>query len=708
MAAASLCATWLVFIEYLPPFQAAGFHGDLAGYHFPLFSYAWQELRQGRIPWWDPVMYCGISYAGITQEGLAYPPNWLLFAAARLGRGMTQKSLEVLLMLHLWAGFLFCFGWLRARTGSRIAASVGAAAFALGGMPLSQSQHLGVVCCYVWIPLGLWAVERARKDGSIRPWLTLSLAGAMAFLAGYPSTFLALVLCVACWAAAGARGVRDGLASAASLAFSMLLAAAQLLPTLQANLARVPEKSYSGGLPEGAFTYALLFLPNFFDSARPAMGVEAWRDYFYLGGTMVFGLGCLLASALLRRAPSALAQPLLTIGAAIVLMHNPFGLVDAVVSLWPALAGVLREYNLFPCVTVAACCLGAEGIAWLLASKPVELPRWAAPATAGLALAWCARLLWIWVPGGLEFASGWWTALDAAASAALAGGLVLAIGAGRWPRAAAALLVLLTISELKSFGTNRRFSAESGHPDKRYRALRDMRTGGHLMAGMEQSVFELLRADRWRRVIVLDGIHPIELHHYGLATPQGFEATLPRRYREKVDGYVRWRTNRTFEPDPADQRFLRDFAVGYLICRSGGPACERVAGLPHWRPLGAGGGYFFSVFEYTASQPAYRWSGTASPLEWQPGRRLFEVSSDGGKFALLEQNLAGWAARIDGREARIQPWEGAFQAIDVPAGRHRIEFHYRPHDVFLGAWISLLAAAALTAAWARSGRSRIA
>lgn len=707
MSAVSLCVCYVFFLESLPPFQATGFHGDLAGYHFPLLNYAWQELREGRLPEWDPVMYCGISFAGITQEGLFYPPNWLLFGAAKLGRGMTQKSLEVLLMLHLWLGFLLCHAWLEARTGKRLAAFAGAAAFAVGGIPMAQSQHLGVVCGYAWIPMGLWGVERARLEGGVRPWLVVSLAGAMVFLAGYPPTFLAYVVCAATWALAGSRPLRNVLAVAAAVGISLLLSAVQLVPTLAANLTRMPEKSYSGGLPEGWFSYALLFLPNFHDSARPVEGVTAWGEHYYLGGTVVLGLIVLAAAALSRRTARGLEGPLLTLAVAGVLIHNPLGWIDRLVSGWPALGGVLREYNLLPCVTVSLCCLGAQGTAWLMGRSLPRPPRWAAAAVVMLAGAWCIRLGWVWIPGGVEFASGWWSLLDAAAAAALAGGLLVCIATGRLARLSAALLILLTLVELKSFGTNRRFSAEAGQPDKRYRALRDMRTGGHAMAGMEQAVFERIRADRWHRVIVLDGIQPIELHHYGLATPQGFEATLPAQYRQKVAVYTTWQTNRTFEPDPGDERFLRDFGVKYLICRSGGAGEQRVAALSTWRALG-GEGFFFRVYEYARARPTYRWEGTATPLEWLPGRRSFEVASaGGGGFGLLEQNLPGWTARIDGRESAIGRWDAVFLRVEAPPGRHRIEFEYRPRDVRIGGWVSGLALGVFIGLWAYSGRFRI-
>lgn len=702
----SLAATYLFFLEYLPPFQAVGVHSDLSGYHFPLLQYAWQALREGRLPLWDHVMYSGIPFVPIGQHGLFYPPNWLLFGAAALGRGMTYKSLEVLLMLHLCAGFLFCFAWLRERVKDNLAALAGAAAFAVGGMPLAQIQHVGVVSCYVWIPLALASVERARRENSLRPYLLVAVAAAMAFLAGYPPTMLAFVAVLLCWAAAGERPVRHVAAALGALGFALCLGAVQLLPSLEPHAGRFREDSYGGGLPHGAFTYALMFLPNYFDNARPASGVAAWGEYFYLGGAAVLGLACCCAWLYRTRAFGAVAAPLVTVAAALVLIENPWGVVGAAVRQWPMLAGMMREYNLLPSITVAACCLAAHGLAWgraqerEIGGRP-SMPRRVELAAMALAVVWCVGLVRRWVPGGQEFASGWGTLADLWCSFAVCGVLLSLSAAGRWRRWAAALFVVVALVELKSFGTNRSFSAEEGHADKRYRAMRDMRTDGHRMAGMEQAVLEQMLAARHYRVIVMDGLSPLELHYYGLATPQGFEASLPESYQRKVASYVPWRTNRMFEPDPADERFLRDFGVRYLICRRGETADRRVAALPHWRALGAEPA-FFQVYEYAGAMPVYSWDGSATPGEWTPERRVFEVGSEhGGRFALLEQNQPGWVARVDGRETGIEDWNGVHQAVQIPGGRHRVEFEYRPAGLRAGMWISLSSLAVLLAAWIR-------
>ncbi len=65
-------------------------------------------------------------------------------------------------------------------------------------------------------------------------------------------------------------------------------------------------------------------------------------------------------------------------------------------------------------------------------------------------------------------------------------------------------------------------------------------------------------------------------------------------------------------------------------------------------------------------------------------------SSSGGYAVLLDENLPGWSAELDGRPARILTADGLFRAVRVEAGAHRIAFRYRTPGLRAGAIVSLL------------------
>jgi len=60
-----------------------------------------------------------------------------------------------------------------------------------------------------------------------------------------------------------------------------------------------------------------------------------------------------------------------------------------------------------------------------------------------------------------------------------------------------------------------------------------------------------------------------------------------------------------------------------------------------------------------------------------------------------------WRVTLDGRDAQMLPANLAYQAVVVPAGRHRVEMRYRNPLVIIGAAISLLALVAAAIAIAR-------
>src|ERR1700745_1591007 len=76
----SFLFTVLFFIEYTPLLRRTHIPYDLEGFHYPLADYAFQAIRHGRFPEWDPSIYCGLSFVGNVQAALFYPLTWLLFA----------------------------------------------------------------------------------------------------------------------------------------------------------------------------------------------------------------------------------------------------------------------------------------------------------------------------------------------------------------------------------------------------------------------------------------------------------------------------------------------------------------------------------------------------------------------------------------------------------------------------------------------------
>ncbi len=88
--------------------------------------------------------------------------------------------------------------------------------------------------------------------------------------------------------------------------------------------------------------------------------------------------------------------------------------------------------------------------------------------------------------------------------------------------------------------------------------------------------------------------------------------------------------------------------------------------------------------------------------------RLLVYTDEPGLLVVLENNYPGWRAYDNGVETAIYTANLTFRAIYLSAGRHEVEFEFRPASLYAGAAVSLAAVVALAiaavagvAAWRR-------
>jgi hypothetical protein len=82
-------------------------------------------------------------------------------------------------------------------------------------------------------------------------------------------------------------------------------------------------------------------------------------------------------------------------------------------------------------------------------------------------------------------------------------------------------------------------------------------------------------------------------------------------------------------------------------------------------------------------------SGSARIVAWHSTRIEIAVDSElGGVLALNETWYPGWIAEIDGKRVPILRADVLFRGLEVPAGRHRVEFRFEPFslDNLVDAW----------------------
>lgn len=100
--------------------------------------------------------------------------------------------------------------------------------------------------------------------------------------------------------------------------------------------------------------------------------------------------------------------------------------------------------------------------------------------------------------------------------------------------------------------------------------------------------------------------------------------------------------------------------------------------------------------------------GTSRIVAWRPDRVVVEARMTApGHVVLLDAYDPDWRVRVDGRHAELLRANVAFRAVALEAGRHMVEFSYRPRALLVGCALAATACGwALAGAWRRRREQR--
>ena len=145
-------------------------HGD---YFQPLRYFTAVEVRNFRLPLWNPYNASGEPWLANPQTAVFYPPFWIYLLVP------FAQAYVIFLLLHI--ALLGCGAFLLfSRFASERAAFVGAVALMLCGPTLSMLDIQNNLTTFAWIPIVLWCALSGA------PPVVSGSAIAMSFLAGEP------------------------------------------------------------------------------------------------------------------------------------------------------------------------------------------------------------------------------------------------------------------------------------------------------------------------------------------------------------------------------------------------------------------------------------------------------------------------------------------------------------------------------------------
>jgi hypothetical protein len=147
------------------------------------YTYSWlrfwvSSLREGRLPLWDPYVFCGRPFAGEMLPSAFYPLHlpFLLVPFNRHGLFSVRLYHEAVMLIHL-LGAYFTFALIREFRLSRFAAFVSACAFALCSI-LSRMLWPPFLEAEIWLPaIFLFLVRALSTERAGSAVLEASLSG---------------------------------------------------------------------------------------------------------------------------------------------------------------------------------------------------------------------------------------------------------------------------------------------------------------------------------------------------------------------------------------------------------------------------------------------------------------------------------------------------------------------------------------------------
>src|SRR5438128_5574929 len=146
---------------------------DHSDYFQPLRYFTAVELRNFRLPLWNPYNASGEPWLANPQTAVFYPPFWI-FLIVPFAQAYMLFLLAHIVLLGCGAFLLF------SRFGSARASFIGAVSVMLCGPTLSMLDIQNNLTTFAWIPLVLWCAVSGA------PAIASGSAIAMSFLAGEP------------------------------------------------------------------------------------------------------------------------------------------------------------------------------------------------------------------------------------------------------------------------------------------------------------------------------------------------------------------------------------------------------------------------------------------------------------------------------------------------------------------------------------------
>ncbi len=395
------------FSLILAVFIAASFSGVLVGTEsffyrdygvlgFPFIHYHHESFWRGELPLWNPLSNCGAPFLAQWGTLTLYPLSliYLLFPL--------PWSLGVFCLGHLFLGGLGMYFLADRWVHNRFAACAAGLTFALNGVALSSLMWPNYTVALGWLPWMILLTERGWREGG-RPLLLAGMVAALQMLSGVPE-FILLTWFLLLGMLAGQLligSVPRTRASVRFLAMILLVAgltAIQLLPffDLLAHSQRTPGfATEKWAMPGWGWANLLVPMFHYFQSPQGVFfqdGQQFFTSYYLGTGALLLGL---LAAGHVRQRRVYFLVAITLLGLILALGDNGY-LLRWLKQAVPALGFIRYPVKYVVLAVIATPLLAAFGMRWALAlPSSLRARAWRSPLGLWLTvLTLTAIILW--------------------------------------------------------------------------------------------------------------------------------------------------------------------------------------------------------------------------------------------------------------------------------------------------------------------------
>ena len=683
------------------------FTRDFANFGYPLAHHVQQSYRAGEMPLWNPYNLAGLPFLAQWNTLALYPPS-LLYVLLPL-----PWSLNLFNLLHLYLGGLAMFGLARRWLDDGGAAAVAGVGYAFGGLMASSLMWPNNIAALGWLPLVLLTGERAACAGG-RHGIPAVFVMTMQLLSGAPEIIgltwagLAALVLVAPETAAIPVARRLGRLALVFVA-ALALSAIQLLPFLELLFRSQRDPAFAGNEWTLAWTGLGNLVVPLFHTFQSRDGIyfqpnQQWITSFYPGITTVWLAGFALWSGRTRRVRWLFFLAVLSV----VLALGSRGFVhDWLRQALPGL-GIMRYPIKFivPVVVILPLLAGYGARAWFRNQIKSSAAAWFTGALASVAVG--LLLLSLWRPLTGEQVDITWRS----------GGLALGFLGAAWgalvwcrrstspdSRRLAPLAIVLAIYA-DVFLANRHVNPVV-HPEMLTGTVANL--DPRPTPGAARVLVTAAAQEQLDSVVFTSPEAAVQIPRRALLLNNNLIERIP-----KLDGFfslyppgiARLVTRLARAPDPANDALLDFLGVSH-VSRADQP-WEWTA-RTNWLPLvnlvphpaipESSHGWtslFSNSFDPrrevvlppdAETDTGTNGAGIGRILSSRVKAHRIEATVEAGQpmwLTLAQANYPGWQARVDGRRVPLWTANYAFQAVNVPSGRHDVQVAFRPRSFWIG------------------------